>query len=104
MVPGLVINSFTGKDGKIHVPFLGAVVGTFSNWQLTRSEETTAAGPRWTLRGVLSYQNDTMLKSDLIEKHFTLILNSKSKIEICGFDEMKVEGASILVEGVVQCQ
>jgi hypothetical protein len=104
MVPGMVIRSFSGREGEIFIPGLGAVVGTFHQWTLRRPEENATGNPRWTLQAVLSYSNQTLLLNDMLEKRFTLVLNKTRKIELCGYESMKLEGNSLLLEGVIQCQ
>lgn len=102
-VPG-IFRSFSGKEGEISIPGLGAVVGTFHSWTLKRSEENASGNPKWTLQAVLSYSNASLMSNAAITKHITLVLNKKMKFELCGYESLKLEGASLLVEGVVQCQ
>ncbi len=103
MDAGTLFRSIKGTEGKIMVPGLGAVVATFSEWTLKRREESHSAGPRWTLHGVLSYANESMVKSDKVGKRITLVLNSQQKFELCSWESLRLEGTSLLVEGVVQC-
>lgn len=100
MVPGMFMRSIRGEKGKITVPGLGAVVGEFQSWNLMRREGN--GPPVWTLHAVFRYQNDTLLKSDLTSR-ILLQLNKDTKIELCGWESMEVEGARLIVEGVIQC-
>lgn len=104
MHQGMFVRSFRGSEGQVAVPGLGAVVATFQSWTLKRREENGTAGPTWTLHAVLSYQNDTLLKNELLEKRFVCVLSKDQKFELCDFESIRIEGASLLVEGVIQCQ
>jgi hypothetical protein len=104
MVQGMIVNSFTGRDGEITIPGLGAVVGIMHKWTLQRSEERTSGTPKWTLQAVLSYVNPSLMANDLIEKSFTCVLNKTTKIKLCEYTSIKLEGTQLVVEGVVQCQ
>lgn len=103
MLPGMVVRSFRGQDGKIVVPGLGAVVATFSSWTLRR-EDDSRAGPRWHLHAVLSYQNETLIKRPGLTMKIVCVLTKEQKFELCSYDSFRIEGASLIVEGVVQCQ
>jgi hypothetical protein len=104
MLPGMIIRSFSGKEGEISIPGLGAVVGTFHKWTLTRPADDAPGNPVWTLQAVMSYVNATLLLNESVDKRFTLRLSREKKIELCSFESMKLDGLSLLVEGVTQCQ
>lgn len=103
MVQGMIVRSFRGTDGQISVPGLGAVIAEFQTWNLIRHEEQGSAGPIWTLHGVFRYQNDLLLKNEGLKKRIRLRLNDKSKIDLCSWESMKVEGVQLILEGVEQC-
>ena len=103
MVQGMLIRSFQGEQGQITVPGLGAVVAEFQTWNLKRHEESRSVDPMWTLYAVFRYQNDLLLKNDALRKRIVLKLNSTTKIEICTWKSMRVEGIQLTVEGAVQC-
>jgi len=104
LVPGMIVRTFSGKEGEITIPGLGAVVGTFHTWTLLRPVEDARGTPVWNLQAVLSYSNPTLLLNEQISKRFICVLNKDTKIELCGFEKLRLEGASLLVEGVIQCQ
>lgn len=104
MVPGMIVRSFSGKEGEIVVPGLGAVVGTFHKWTLMRPADDAPGNPVWTLQAVLSYSNNTLLLNEQLNKKFVLFLSKDKKIELCGYESMRLEGASLLLDGVIQCQ
>lgn len=104
MTAGMIVRSFRGFEGKITIPGLGAVIATFNSWTIKRREEIASPGAEWALHAVLSYQNDSLLTNEAIEKEFVCVLNKDKTIKLCGYDSLRVEGTSLIVEGVVQCQ
>ena len=98
------MRSFSGREGEITIPGLGAVVGTFHTWTLKRPADDASGNPKWILQAVLSYSNPTLLLNEQISKKFILVLSKDKKIELCDFESIKLEGASLLVDGVIQCQ
>lgn len=102
MHAGSLFNKITGVEGTIEVPGLGSVVGQFESWNLTRDwvKGTKAA---WTLRGTLSYMNEPMLKSGLVNKRVTLKMGTKSSIKLCSWQSMEIVGSNIELMGVEQC-
>jgi hypothetical protein len=103
MQAGMIARSFKGVEGKIIVPGLGAVVATLSSWTLRR-DENGGAGPRWTLHAVLSYQNETLLKNEGLQKKIICILSKDQKFELCSWETYRLEGSALICEGVIQCQ
>lgn len=104
MVPGMLIRSLRGTQGQITVPSLGAVVAELQSWNLQRREESGSGNPIWTLHAVFRYQNDLLLKNDALEKLIVLRLNKETKIELCSWESLSIEGVQLIAEGVVQCQ
>jgi hypothetical protein len=103
MVRGAYIRSLKGEQGQITVPGVGAVVAEFQSWTLMRHEESRSVDPVWTLHAVFRYQNDLLLKNADLKKRIRLVLKQDTKIDLCGWKSMKVEGAMLIAEGVVQC-
>ena len=97
------MRSLKGSQGQITVPGLGAVVAEFQSWNLKRHEESRSASPIWTLHAVFRYQNDVLLQNNDLKKRIRLQLNENTKIDICNWKSMKVEGAQLIVEGAIQC-
>lgn len=100
---GSIFSSLTGVSGEITVPGLGSVVGNFERWTLQRNNPSDPSDMRWTLRGTLSYVNEAMVKSTMMSKKITLVLNEKQKIHLCSWETMELSGVSLIAEGVVQC-
>lgn len=97
------IRSYRGVSGRIVIPGVGAVPGVFSSWTIKRREDSGTGNPSWSLHAVLSYQNDTMLKNEALPKRFICELSKTQKFELCGYESLKLEGATLIVEGVIQC-
>lgn len=105
MVPGMIVRSFTGKEGTISIPGLGAVVGTFHRWTLSRPADDAPGTPVWTLQAVLAYSNPSLMKNKALDKRIVLNLNTGTKIELCDFEEMILEDEiNLILKGVIQCQ
>ena len=64
MAAGLTINEWKGREGRILVPGLGAVLATFAEWTLSRAA-TTPDG-EWGLRGSLSYLNEVLIRQEAL--------------------------------------
>jgi hypothetical protein len=64
----LIIRSATGDEGQIELVGVRAVVGIFLRWNLERHGEDRSGNPSWTLRAVLSYQKDSILRNDSMTK------------------------------------
>ena len=98
---GLTVNTINGLDGKVEVKGLGAVVALIQKWTLERRADEGSAGPTWTLRASLSYQNDTWIKSKS-KRIITLNLDNKITFmaEVVGDPEWKIDGNSLVIEGV----
>lgn len=103
VMPGMYIRNLRGAQGQITVPTIGAVVAEFQSWNLQRREESRSVNPVWTLHAVFRYQNDLLLTNDRLTKLIRLQLNDKTKIDVCNWESMKVDGVQLVVEGVVQC-
>jgi hypothetical protein len=103
MVAGAYIRSLRGEQGQITVPGIGAVVAEFQSWNLQRHEESRSVDPVWTLHAVFRYQNDLLLTNDKLTKRIRLQLNEETKIDLCNWRSLKVEGRQLIAEGVVQC-
>jgi hypothetical protein len=100
---GMIFRSLKGSQGQITVPGLGAVVAEFQSWTLKRHEESRSASPIWTLHAVFRYQNDLLLKNDSLKKKIRLQLNDTTKIDICNWKSMRIDGVMLIVEGAIQC-
>lgn len=80
------------------------MIGTFHSWNLFQPEENASGNPKWTLQAVFSFQKDSMLLNEHLDKRITLILNKDTKIELCDYEEIEITGVNLTIKGVVQCQ
>lgn len=91
------LRNLVGKQGKVTVPALGAVVATFSSWTISRPEESDPGNPGvMTLRAVLSYVNPLLLNDPDLTKRVTVVFSKDQEIEFKGklrlFDENTLIG------------
>lgn len=93
----------TGREGKITIPSLGAVIGIMSDWKLTRREESTSGNPGvLTLRASLSYVNPVLVEQPL-EKH-VIIKITKDKEYRLTYERLALNGSDLLLEGAALCR
>lgn len=98
---GLTVNTISGLDGKVEVKGLGAVVALIQKWTLERRAESGSAGPTWTLRAFLAYQNNAWIKTKS-KRIITLNLDNRITFlaEVVGDPEWQIDGDSLVIEGV----
>jgi len=98
----LSIKSMSGMEGEVTIPSLGALIGTFSKWQLTRREEYRRKTGEFTLRGVFSYINPLLWNEESFQKEITIRLGRQRAYRLEINDEAKVvlEGRALTIEGV----
>jgi hypothetical protein len=101
----LFLRSLTGKNGKITIPTLGAVVATFSSWTIARPEESDPGNPgALTLRAVCSYVNPVLFNDPELPKKVIVTYDRTTNFEIKGrmslFDDnvLLVEEAELCPE------
>ena len=66
-------NSFSGIEGTVTVPGLGAVAGTIGRWSLRREDSGPNAG-LYVLRASLSYVNEALMTDSDFRKEVILLL------------------------------
>jgi hypothetical protein len=93
----------SGREGKIIIPSLGAVIGTMGDWKLYRPEESTQGNPGvLTLRAFLSYVNPVLMEQPL-EKH-VIIKITKDKQYRVSYQRMALDGQNLLLEECELCR
>src|SRR6185436_5825157 len=100
---GFTLRKVSGIEGEVSIPALGASIGTFAKWTLTRSEDGRSNESEFTLRGAFSYFNPTLWEDETLTKRVTVTLgrNGNKYLLVQKPDRKKVlEGASIIMEGV----
>ena len=60
----------------------------------------------WTLHAVFRYKNDTLLKNEkmLNWMKIRLQLDKNTKVDLCLWESMEIQGDRLIVEGAEQCQ
>jgi hypothetical protein len=93
----------SGREGKITIPSLGAVIGIMSSWKLTRREESTPGDPGvLTLRASLSYVNPVLVEQPL-EKS-VIVKITKDKEYRVAYERLALNGQDLLLEGATLCR
>jgi hypothetical protein len=105
-MPGYTLKSMKGVEGEITVPSLGMVIGTMQKWSLVRREDgSRSSGYR--LHAVFSYLNPMFFKESSLTKQITIAIrdrdrkvNKQYRLEVIPGQETRLEGMSLLIEGV----
>lgn len=103
---GFALKAVRGVDGEVSIPALGATIGTFAKWTLTRSEDGHSKESEFVLRGAFSYLNPILWADDTFTKRMTIRLgrNGQQYLLVQKPDRRTVlEGASIIMEGITLC-
>lgn len=103
MIHGLLIKTFSGTDGTITVPGLGAVAAEFQSWKLVRREEEGTGGPYWTLHASFRFQTDLLLMNESLKKRTRLVIREGQFIDLCGWEKATIQHQQGIFEGVIQC-
>jgi hypothetical protein len=104
MQPEQPARKYRGSSGKVEVPGLGAVPAIFSSWTLLPQEGGAATRPTWSLRAVMSYQNDSMLTNGDLPVAFICQLSRSKVLVLCGHKSLQLQGSTLLVEGLIPCR
>ena len=100
---GFTLKSVRGIEGEVTIPALGATIGTFAKWTLTRSEDGHPSADEFTLRGAFSYLNPILWADESLTKKVTIRLGrgGKQYLLVQKPDRRTVlEGTSIIMEGI----
>lgn len=100
---GFTLKKVEGIEGEVSIPALGASIGTFAKWTLTRSEDGRSKESEFTLRGAFSYLNPTLWADESLTKRITINLgrNGTKYLLVQKPDRKTVlSGTSIIMEGV----
>lgn len=100
---GFTLKAVRGIDGEVTIPALGATIGTFAKWTLTRSEDGHSTESEYVLRGAFSYLNPILWDDETLTKRLTISLgrNGKKYLLVQKPDRKTVlEGTSIIMEGI----
>lgn len=98
----MYVRSLTGTEGEISFPSLGAKIGTFQSWQLTRHEDNGAHDGPFILRAVFSYVNPLLWDQPFTKqvevrvgkKRYRLVQKPDAKSELI-HRQLLMEGVSL---------
>jgi hypothetical protein len=99
------LNNVNCYSGSIKVVGLDAVVGIFSAATLERRGENGQGQPVWTLHAVLSYENETLIKSDAFTKKY-MVEPWKDKVYQAVPEPgvaITYDGGHLIIDGVTLC-
>lgn len=88
--------------GIVEIPFLGAKVGEFTNWTLTRRGESGPDAGLYDLRAVFSFLSEALWDDPDYPKRIVINLNPYKQYRLTqaeGFATVR-SGMSLLMEGV----
>jgi hypothetical protein len=86
-----------GDEGKVAIVGLSVVVGILESWTLKRREEPGPNEGAWVLHGILSYQNDSLLLDEALEKEVTLRFSSSQQYRLTG-GHLTITNRNLLIE------
>ena len=73
----------SGREGKVMVPSLGAVIGIMNNWTLRRREEADPGNPGLlTLRASFSYVNEYLMSDTEMAKKVTVVISKDTHYQV----------------------
>ena len=96
-----VFQSLRGKEGRIVVPGVGAVVGIINDWSLTWRDDGSPADGPYDLRASFSYLNVNLFNTNL-KKKVEISLSDNVQFSLNQVDGMRTVliDKRLLMEGV----
>jgi hypothetical protein len=110
-----MFNSITGKEGQIRIVELGAVIGQFSSWKLSRERrphDDEKFTEFFTFRAECEYVNQALFSDDDYQPQiFVTVAKDRRRRQMDQFrlDQQEgrartLTGRSLLIEGVTLCR
>jgi len=104
-VPHALFKQISGSKGGIRIPALGALIGTMSQWSLTRrgGEDGVSDGSGlYDLRAVFSYLNRHLWEDDDYIKEIVVTLgrSKQFRVQKANDEETVLAGRTLLMKGV----
>lgn len=101
---GIIVRSVTGDEGQIELVGIRAVPGIFLRWNLERRGENPSDA-RWTLRAVLSFQKDSILKNESMKKRVKIKMPKGSWYEVVPEPGVvpRIDQERYVIEGATLC-
>jgi len=95
------LHNINGIEGEVSLVGYKAVAAMFLRWSLERRGDKGSDTPSWTLRAVLSFQKDSFLTRESVEKRITVKLNGGVwELRPLEGVEYKVDQNRLVVDGV----
>jgi hypothetical protein len=99
-----IFQKIRGEKGKVWIPALGALIGTMSEWSLTRrgGEDAAAGSGLYDLRAVFSYLNPHLWDDDDYAKEVVVTLGrtKQFRVQKASDEETVLVGRTLLMKGV----
>jgi hypothetical protein len=104
-VPHGIFQKIQGIKGECRIPTLGALIGTMSQWTLTRREGEDGASDGdglYDLRAVFSYLNPHLWEDEDYAKEIVVTLGRTKQFRVhkANGEETVLVGRSLLMKGV----
>jgi hypothetical protein len=104
-VPHGIFQRISGVNGAVRIPTLGALIGTMSQWSLTRrgGEDGASDGNGlYDLRAVFSYLNPHLWADEDYTKEITVVLGrtKQFRVQMANDGETVLIGRTLLMKGV----
>lgn len=108
---GYLFKSLSGRSfknrpaGMVDIPFLGAKVGEFDNWNLRRRGSEGPAAGLYDLHATFSFISRPLWDDEEYEKRIVISLSPTQQYRLEQVPEMRtdLQGKSLLIEGVKLC-
>jgi hypothetical protein len=99
-----IFQSLRGKEGRVVIPGVGAVVGIIGDWSLTRREDSGPAEGTYDLRASFSYLNVSLFNAKM-KKRVEISLSKDNQFSLDQLDGMRTVliEKRLLMEGVTLC-
>lgn len=97
------LNNINGIEGQVTLVGYKGVAAIFQRWALERRGDKGLETPSWNLRAVLSFQKDSLLRNDAVNKRITVKINGSDLVlnPMPGVNYV-IENNVLKVEGVTQ--
>jgi hypothetical protein len=105
-MPHGIFQSIRGKEGRVTIPGLGAVVGIMTDWSLTRREDDSPSVGSYDLRasffGENGYLNIALFNNPKLKKRVEITLGDNKQFRLEQIDGMRTVliDKRLLMEGV----
>jgi hypothetical protein len=94
------ITKVVGKEGRVKMPDLGAVVGWFSSWELTKAKPLDST---YIFRATFGHVNKVLWDQDKYRRVITIDLSKSKTYQLAGGGEPTISGTTLTIEGVSLC-